>query len=120
MKTLLLFFGLIMASSLFAQEASIIVKGKTTEATFWVNGNCNMCKKRIESALELTGIKTSEYDFKTNMLFVAFRNDKYELKDIHNLVANAGHDTFLVSAPDSVYKKLHHCCLYPRLEPNTK
>jgi copper chaperone CopZ len=101
-------------------EEKIIEKGKVTEANFWVNGNCDMCKKRIEKALDISGVKLAEYNFEINMLFVAFRNDKYTLLQIHELIAAAGHDTRKAKALDSVYNELHHCCMYDRVQPESK
>jgi len=96
-------------------EEKIEIKGNTTEATFWVNGNCDMCKKRIEKALDVPGIKIATYTPKTQTLFVAFNNKKIELAKIHQLIAEAGHDTQKVKADDAVYNKLHHCCSYERI-----
>jgi periplasmic mercuric ion binding protein len=96
-------------------EEKIEIKGNTTEATFWVNGNCEMCKKRIEKALDVSGIKIATYTPENQTLFVAFNNKKIELSKIHQLIAEAGHDTHKVRASDAVYNKLHHCCSYERV-----
>ncbi|MGY6561835.1 MAG: heavy-metal-associated domain-containing protein [Luteibaculaceae bacterium] len=107
-----LFFGL--NANTQAQQIETTTKGKVTESTFWVNGNCNMCKKRIEKALEVNGIKTADYNPETKNLFVAFRNDKITMEEIHSLINAAGHDTRLGYAPKEVYENLHHCCVYER------
>ena len=112
---ILIIFGLLMSTTVFSQvEEKIVEKGNTIEATFWVNGNCEMCKKRIEKALDLPGVKMADYTAESQTLFIAFNKKKIDLEAIHEAIAAAGHDTKKVSAPDSVYNKLHHCCMYDR------
>jgi hypothetical protein len=71
-----------------------------------------MCKKRIESALDRSGIKFASWDTKTKNLEVVYNNKKISELQIHELVAAAGHDTEKVKATDEVYAKLPFCCLY--------
>jgi copper chaperone CopZ len=84
-------------------------------ATFKVYGNCEMCKKRIESALtKNTSIKSATWDVKTKMLKVVYDPHVLTVDQIHKIVADAGHDTDKLSATDIVYKKLPGCCQYER------
>ncbi len=82
------------------------------EVTFAVKGNCGSCKKRIEEALEIKGVKTASWDTKSKMVTVVFNNKKTTIEKLHKAVAAAGHDTEQEKAPESVYKNLPDCCLY--------
>ena len=106
MKSILTIFLLILAS------AAVYAQSKTTKTDIKVLGNCGMCKKRIETALDQPGIKFAGWDTQTKNLHVVFNNRKINLDEIRRLIASAGHDTDSVKAPDDVYAKLPFCCLY--------
>jgi hypothetical protein len=71
-----------------------------------------MCKKRIETALDHTGIKQAQWDPKTKELQVVYNSAKITELQIQELIASAGHDTDQVKAKDEVYASLPFCCLY--------
>jgi hypothetical protein len=85
---------------------------KVTETTLKVDGVCFMCKNRIESALDTVGVKFATWDIDTKILKVAFRNDKYTVNDISQILANVGHDTEEIKATEEVYSKIDKCCKY--------
>jgi len=95
---------LVSSLSLFAQ--------KTVKANFKVYGNCGMCKQRIETALDRTGIKLASWNTQTKDLEVIYNNNKVTEQQIHEWIAASGHDTDKVKAKDEVYAKLPYCCLY--------
>lgn len=95
---------LISFTSVFAQ--------KTVKSTLKVYGNCGMCKERIETALDHTGIKMAKWDPTTKNLEVVYNSKKLSEQQIHELIAAAGHDTEKAKAKDDVYGKLPFCCLY--------
>ena len=106
MKTIILFFSIIFLANIsFAQS-------KTVESTIKVYGNCTMCKKRIETALDTKGVKQASWDPKTKELVVIYNSSKISEMDIHNIVASVGHDTDKVKAKDEIYADLPFCCLY--------
>lgn len=106
MKSLIAIFSFILLVNIsFAQ-------GKTVETTFKVYGNCAMCKKRIETALDSKGIKQASWDSKTKELNVVYNSSKISEKEIHELIASVGHDTDKVKASDEAYADLPFCCLY--------
>jgi len=88
------------------------------KAVFKVSGNCGMCKKRIEAAMDTKGIRSAEWDVDSKMIEVIYVPEKITLDQIHKLIAGVGHDTDKEKATDEVYKKLPDCCLY-RENPNT-
>jgi hypothetical protein len=85
---------------------------RTSQASIKVYGNCGMCKKRIETALDSKGIKAATWDTKTKELQVVYNASKITELEIHELVASVGHDTDKVKAKDEVYADLPFCCLY--------
>ena len=91
------------------------MKNNIEQTMFRVSGNCDMCKERIvTAAMKLDGVKSTDWNEDTKMLQVSYNKDKVSLEDIHKIIALAGHDTELETAPDSVYDKLPSCCIYRR------
>ena len=108
MKTKFIFLSLILIT------ASVFVYGqsKAVKADIKVFGNCDMCKYRIQTALDVTGIKLAKWDAQSKNLQVVYNPKKISEQKIHELIAGAGHDTEKVKAKDEVYAKLPFCCLY--------
>ena len=97
---------------------SVSAQSKIVTATIKVYGNCTMCKKRIETALDHKGIKKAEWSPKTKNLQVTYNSAKISETQIHEIVAQAGHDTDKVKAKDETYASLPFCCLYRDHEMN--
>lgn len=94
--------------------------GNLSHTSFKVAGNCSMCKDRIEStALELDGVNSASWSSEDQVLHLNFNKDKVALNEVHKAIANAGHDTEKVSAPDKVYDNLPGCCKYSRHQPES-
>lgn len=108
MKRFLLFITIIFASfSAIAQE-----KKDIATASFKVDGTCNMCKKRIENAAYVKGVKRAEWDKQSKMLTVTYRSSKTSEQAIQESIAHKGHDAGAVKATEEDYKKLPDCCAY--------
>ena len=71
-----------------------------------------MCEDRIEKSLDISGVIMADWDRKTKDLTVAYKTNKLSETQIHQRVADAGHDTEKVKATDEVYANLHGCCKY--------
>lgn len=97
----------IISFSSFAQQKSDIVTEK-----FQVSGTCSMCKKRIEDAAYIPGVKRAEWSKETKDLTVTFKSSKASLQQIKQSIAKAGHDVEGLKATDEDYKKLPECCAY--------
>ncbi len=96
-------------------KSSESVNANTKTETFGVNGNCGMCKKKIEGALtNKKGISSSEWNQETKQLTVTYNPDVIKIEKIHQLVADTGYDTDKIKAPDKAYNKLSGCCQYER------
>lgn len=104
-STIILLLFILVSTFSFAQP-------KNVEAKIKVYGNCAMCKKRIETALDSKGIKMASWDTKTKELAVVYNSSKITELEIHELVASVGHDTDKVKAKDEIYADLPFCCLY--------
>ena len=108
MKKIVLFIGIIIGTSAFAQSNNVV------ETQFFVDGKCDMCEKRIENILDTKGILKADWDLKTKQCKIIYRKDKITEDEIHQLLANGGHDTQKIKASDKAYNSLHHCCKYER------
>lgn len=85
---------------------------KKETITFKVSGNCEMCKQRIEQALDVKGVRFAEYSLENQTLTVHFNPKQIQAAQLHTLVQSAGHDTEAGKAPDSAYAQIPGCCKY--------
>lgn len=82
-------------------------------SSFEVSGNCELCKKRIETAAKsVKGVSSAVWDDKTKQIHVEFNRKQTNLNDIQKAIAKAGHDTEKIKADKKVYDSLPKCCLY--------
>lgn len=103
---LLLVISLIISNTAFAQDKTI----KT--ATITVKGNCEECKKRIENAADIKGVKVASWDEDKQAITVTYKSDKVTLEQIEKAIAASGHDVANLKGNDANYKKLPECCKY--------
>lgn len=108
MKKILLLLSIFVSLQLSAQTK------KTIDTKIFVNGICGMCEDRIENALDVKGIKLANWDEDSKMCRIVYRQDLISEEKIHQILADAGHDTKKVKATKEVYDNLHHCCQYKR------
>lgn len=88
-------------------------KKKNAKLILDVDGVCGMCKKRIEkAALNTKGVKFASWNVQSHELMVILDERKTDEKLICQSLANAGHDTKEVKAPQEAYDALHECCKY--------
>ena len=90
----------------FGQSSNI----KTVK--FKVDGVCGMCKDRIESALDIKGVKYVNWSVETHVCEVTYRTDKVSEETFHKTLTAIGHDTEKLKASDEAYSKIHGCCKY--------
>jgi copper chaperone CopZ len=82
------------------------------QITFGVEGNCEMCKERIENALDVKGVYQAIYDLNNKKIFIVYNAAQFKEVQLHNMIASVGHDTEQVKADDLVYNNLPGCCKY--------
>ena len=80
-------------------------------AEFWVRGNCDMCQKNIESALEdVEGVASASYDLESNVVSVSFDSNAVAVPALHKACASAGYDTKIETASQEDHDQLPMCC----------
>ena len=98
------------APKLNAQEKD---SKKTIQTTsIKVDGVCGECKKRIEDAAYIPGVKRAEWDKATKELKVVYSSKKTSLLKIEESIAHTGHNAGEVKALRANYDKLPACCAY--------
>ena len=110
MKNIILMLVLLCGFSSNAQS-----KNKNAKYSVEVNGNCDMCKKRIEkAAYAVSGVKSAVWHIDDHMLHLIINEEKASVNQVKQAVAKVGHDAENLKATDEDYAKLHGCCLYER------
>lgn len=104
-------YFILILLSLFSFQ-SFAQSGDVKTETFKVEGNCGMCKKRIEDAAYVKGVKRADWNKEDHILTVVYRPSKTSAENIHQAIAKAGHSTATSAAADADYKKLPECCQY--------
>ncbi len=95
-----------------------LLKGNKNKVTtsFAVYGSCEMCKARIENALDRKGIQTAYWSAEEQKVFITYQSDVFSEEQLHNIMAMVGHDTDKVKADNIVYQNLPGCCHYRKEE----
>ncbi|MBL7817703.1 MAG: cation transporter [Saprospiraceae bacterium] len=118
-------------SSLCFIAAFIVLSIQTTVAqtvdattivtdTLSVNGDCGMCKKKIETAcFGLKGVQKANWDDETLTLVVTYDSKKTSSDAILKRIALVGYDNEKYRAADKAYFKLEECCQYDRSRVTT-
>jgi copper chaperone CopZ len=81
-------------------------------AQYKVNGVCEQCKKRIEDATYIKGVKHADWSIDTHILTLRYDTTKTSADVILKAVADAGHDNEKYTAPDDAYQAIPKCCRY--------
>jgi hypothetical protein len=71
-----------------------------------------MCKKRIEKAALIKGVKMATWDKVGQTIKVVYKTKNVSEDDIHKAIAKVGHDTERFKGDDTKYDKLPECCRY--------
>jgi mercuric ion binding protein len=114
MKTLniyaALLFSIFAISSSFAQKSTVLDRKENIKV--W--GNCETCKKHIETASLSAGAKTANWNTETKILAVTYDGAKTSSEKIQKAIAASGYDTQNFKGDDNAYNKLAPCCRYER------
>lgn len=107
MRKVLLVIGIMLLGATgFAQN-------KNAKASIEVDGVCGMCKDRIEKAsVQAKGVKSATWNVGTHELKLIYNENKTDLAQIQQSIADSGHDTQDVTAEESVYQSIDSCCKY--------
>jgi copper chaperone CopZ len=83
------------------------------DISFGVRGNCGMCKKTIEKAVnKVEGVASANWDVDKKKIDVSFDDAKTDEMAIHNAIAASGYDTEKVTGSEEAYSNLPGCCKY--------
>lgn len=96
---------IVLPISHFAQNDTTIIR---------VEGNCGMCKNRIEKFAKLNGVTYANWDMETSNLSLVFDSLVATLDSIEISIANQGHTTSNYYASEYQYNQLPGCCQYVR------
>lgn len=85
----------------------------TTNISFGVRGNCEMCKNTIEKAAKgVTGVANANWNVDKKKIDVSFDGTKTDAMAIHKAIAASGYDTEKVAGNEDAYHNLPSCCKY--------
>ena len=85
---------------------------KDTTINFKAQGECGLCKQRIETAAKGKGVAAAIWNEETKLLTLTYNPLKTTVEKVHKRIALAGHDTELEKANDEIYTALPACCHY--------
>jgi len=112
MKTLIGLIATIPSLLLAAPGNGQIKNAKTI--TVNVYGNCDICKKNIETAANTKKISAAEWNKDNSAAVLIYDSTKTTADAILKKIALAGYDNQSYLAPDAAYSKLDLCCQYER------
>ncbi|MBC7412485.1 MAG: DUF3347 domain-containing protein [Bacteroidia bacterium] len=109
MKTILL-TALAVITAITSQAQ---IKNAKTE-TYKVQGNCSMCKTKIEKAATIKKQSLGVWNEDTKLLTLTYNSMKTSGDEVLKRIALVGYDNEKFLAPDNAYANLHGCCQYER------
>ncbi|MFA6701859.1 MAG: heavy-metal-associated domain-containing protein [Dysgonamonadaceae bacterium] len=78
-----------------------------------VDGLCEMCKQRIETATKnVKGVTVADWNIEKKVLHVNFDPNLTNIDAISKAIADGGYDTDKYEAPQAAYDALPSCCKY--------
>ncbi len=94
---------------------SFTSKAQIVSDTFAVNGNCDICKKKIEMACYgLKGVKNANWNPEKLVLAIQYDSTKINKQAVLQRLALIGYDSEICVATEKAYNKLPECCHYDR------
>ena len=96
-------------------SVALTVSAQTKTEKFKVNGECDMCKARIEKAAKkVEGVSSANWNKDSKVMEVKLDSTKTTIHKVEMAIAKAGHDTQMHKASDEAYNNLPGCCHYDR------
>jgi len=81
------------------------------EASFFVRGNCEMCKERIDkTVLGIKGVEKANWDVESKTIKVSYDSTVVSSLDIEKAIAGTGHATKNIPMDSTAHDKLPECC----------
>lgn len=111
-KSGILFLSIFLFSNFSAQTKTFKAK---------VEGNCGMCKERIEEVAKSNkNVKSAVWNMSKKTLTVSYDASKTDKKAVLKSIAEVGHDNEMFRASDKSYDDLDACCQYDRPDNSKK
>ncbi len=109
--------NLFSAASLLLLLTSCSAQMKNARTvTVHVNGDCGMCKPRIEKAAFVKGEAEADWDVDAKTARITYDSVRTTLDAVLQRIAQAGYDSEKYVAPDAAYAALPGCCQYERTD----
>jgi hypothetical protein len=90
------------------------IKNAQTD-TVKISGNCDMCKKNIETAGNVRKVSQVVWNRETKKATLTYNPEKTNTSEILKRIALVGYDNDSFIAPKEAYEALHSCCQYERV-----
>jgi copper chaperone CopZ len=85
--------------------------GSFKEESFYVRGNCDMCKDRLESGIKgIAGVAQAKYNVNEEILKVTYDTTITNRATIEKQCANLGHGTKAYPMNEKNHEQLPECC----------
>ena len=107
-----IFFCFLFLFSFLSPDGVFAGKHDIVTGNYIVNGVCEKCKKRIEEAAYIKGVKYADWNVDSHNLTVKYDSSKTSSEVILQSIAKSGHDSEYYKATDEDYNKLPSCCRY--------
>ncbi len=102
----------LLISTLIPAHAQTAPQPDKARLSLKVSGNCEMCKERIETAVDVKGVKTAHWSKKSGELVVNYNPQKISAESLESSLVLAGYDTEHRTATEQKYLALPKCCRY--------
>ena len=109
MKKYIFFWLLLIGSSAIGQQT---IKEITKTDSFFVAGECDECKERIEKAAMGKGVTSVFWDEAKQLLTLVYNPQQTTARKVERRIVNVGHDTKNFTADKATYEALPECCHY--------
>ncbi|MDG1146815.1 MAG: heavy-metal-associated domain-containing protein [Crocinitomicaceae bacterium] len=87
------------------------------QTSFKVYGNCGMCERKIEGAVnEQQGVFSADWNVESKKMTIKYDSKQITLDELKQLIADVGYDSDSHRSTDKKYNSLHGCCQYDRPE----
>lgn len=114
MKTVKLFLAVIVMAVVSSVSYAHMPVGNSKTEIVKVQGNCGMCKAKIEKAAKVDGVSKAEWNQDTKKLTLVYDPSKVTTDAVQKKIAAAGYDTEKYKADEKTYNSLDACCKYKR------
>lgn len=97
--------------SLLVLAVAACTSKPNAEAQFYVRGNCDMCKERIDkTVLAIPGVEKADWNVESETIKIAYDSTRVKPVEIEKVIAATGHATTHIPMDTAAHAKLPDCC----------